>query len=35
MTVEALAARFCYTVLRGNAVLEGGVHAKAGYDNFS
>ena len=30
MTVEALAARFCYTVLRGNAVLEGGFHAKAG-----
>ncbi|KAI9439458.1 hypothetical protein BJY52DRAFT_529761 [Lactarius psammicola] len=28
MTVEALAAQFCYTVLRGNAVLEGGVHAK-------
>ena len=28
MTVEALAARFCYTVLRGNAVLEGGAHAK-------
>ncbi|KAI9453211.1 Rho GTPase activation protein [Lactarius psammicola] len=29
MTVESLAARFCYTVLRGNAVMEGGVHAKA------
>ncbi|KAI9433278.1 Rho GTPase activation protein [Lactarius indigo] len=28
MTVEALAAQFCYTVLRGNAVLEDGVHAK-------
>ncbi|KAH9031499.1 Rho GTPase activation protein [Lactarius pseudohatsudake] len=28
MTVEALAAQFCYTVLRGNAVLEGSVHAK-------
>ncbi|KAF8269722.1 hypothetical protein EI94DRAFT_1724545 [Lactarius quietus] len=28
MTVEILAARFCYTILRGNAVLEGGVHVK-------
>ncbi|KAH9161027.1 hypothetical protein EDB89DRAFT_810156 [Lactarius sanguifluus] len=28
MTVEALAAQFCYTVLRGNAVLEGSIHAK-------
>ncbi|KAH9037694.1 Rho GTPase activation protein [Lactarius hengduanensis] len=28
MTVEALAAQFCYTVFRGNAILEGGVHAK-------
>ncbi|KAI9433271.1 hypothetical protein H4582DRAFT_2101678 [Lactarius indigo] len=28
MNVKALAAQFCYTVFRGNAVLEGGVHAK-------
>ncbi|KAH8996919.1 Rho GTPase activation protein [Lactarius hatsudake] len=28
MTVGALAGQFCYTVFRGNAVLEGGVHAK-------
>ncbi|KAH8996944.1 Rho GTPase activation protein [Lactarius hatsudake] len=34
MTVEALAAQFCYTVLRGNAVLEGSVHAKARCDSF-
>jgi hypothetical protein len=34
MTVEALAARFCYTVLRGNAVFEGGVHAKARCNDF-
>ncbi|KAH9008432.1 Rho GTPase activation protein [Lactarius deliciosus] len=27
-TVEALAAQFRYTVFRGNAILEGGVHAK-------
>ncbi|KAN0131220.1 hypothetical protein V8E53_010924 [Lactarius tabidus] len=26
MTLEALAAQFCYTILRGNAVVEGGVH---------
>ncbi len=29
MTVEALAAQFCYTVLRGNIVLQDGVHVKA------
>ena len=34
MTLEALAARFCYTILRGNAVLEGGVHAKVRF-NYS
>ncbi|SRR6266404_4461788 len=34
MTVEALASQFCYTILRGNAVVEGGVHAKAGCDDF-
>ncbi|KAH9051867.1 hypothetical protein EDB87DRAFT_1816926 [Lactarius vividus] len=28
MDVKALAAQFCYTVFRGNAVLEGGVHVK-------
>ncbi|KAH9008371.1 hypothetical protein EDB85DRAFT_2283815 [Lactarius pseudohatsudake] len=28
MTVEALAAQFCYTILRGNAVLRDGVHVK-------
>ncbi|KAF8269717.1 hypothetical protein EI94DRAFT_906828 [Lactarius quietus] len=28
MTVDTLAARFCYTILRGNAVLEDGVHVK-------
>ncbi|KAH8989332.1 Rho GTPase activation protein [Lactarius hatsudake] len=28
MNVGALAAQFCYTVFHGNAVLEGGVHAK-------
>ncbi|KAH8989319.1 hypothetical protein EDB86DRAFT_1903013 [Lactarius hatsudake] len=28
MNVKALAAQFCYTVFRGNAVLEGGAHAK-------
>ncbi|KAH9169274.1 hypothetical protein EDB89DRAFT_1488326 [Lactarius sanguifluus] len=28
MNVKALAAQFCYTVFRGNAVLEGGVHTK-------
>ncbi|KAI9430913.1 hypothetical protein H4582DRAFT_1341738 [Lactarius indigo] len=28
MTVEALAAQFCYTILRGNAVLQAGVHVK-------
>jgi len=28
MTLEALAARFCDIILRGNAVWEGGVHAK-------
>lgn len=34
MTLEALAARFCYTILRGNAVLEGGVHVKARVIDF-
>ena len=34
MTVEALANQFCYTVLRGNAVLEGGAHAKARCNDF-
>ena len=34
MTVEALAAQFCYTVLRGNAVLEGGAHAKARFSDL-
>ena len=34
MTVEALAAQFCYTVLRGNVVLEGGAHAKARCNDF-
>jgi len=29
MTVEALAAEFCYAVLRGNRVLQDGVHVKA------
>ena len=29
MTLEALATRFWYIILRGNAVLEGGVDAKA------
>ncbi|KAF8269723.1 Rho GTPase activation protein [Lactarius quietus] len=33
MTTEALAAQFCYTILRGNAVLEGDVHIKAGFFN--
>ncbi|KAH9059291.1 Rho GTPase activation protein [Lactarius vividus] len=28
MTVEALAAQFCYTVLRGNQILQDGVHVK-------
>ncbi|KAH9051873.1 hypothetical protein EDB87DRAFT_630949 [Lactarius vividus] len=28
MSVKALAGQFCYTILRGNAVLEGGVHVK-------
>ncbi|KAF8269718.1 Rho GTPase activation protein [Lactarius quietus] len=28
MTVDTLAARFCYTILRGNAVLESHVHVK-------
>ncbi|KAH9169279.1 Rho GTPase activation protein [Lactarius sanguifluus] len=28
MDVKALAVQFCYTVFRGNAVLEGGIHAK-------
>ncbi|KAI9433266.1 hypothetical protein H4582DRAFT_997081 [Lactarius indigo] len=28
MSVEALASQFCYTVFRGNAVFEGGVHTK-------
>ena len=34
MTVEVLAGRFCYTVLRGNVVSEGGSHAKARCDDF-
>ena len=34
MTLDALAARFCYTILRGNAVLEGDVHAKARFQQF-
>jgi hypothetical protein len=34
MTLEALAARFCYTILRGNAILEGGVHVKARLNDF-
>jgi predicted component of type VI protein secretion system len=34
MTLEALAARFCYTILRGNAVVEGGVHVKARVNDF-
>jgi hypothetical protein len=35
MTVEALATRFSYTVLRtGNAVLQGGVDVKARYYNL-
>jgi hypothetical protein len=34
MTLEALAAQFCYTILRGNAVLEGGVHVKARVNDF-
>ena len=29
MTVEALAALFRYVVLRGNEVLEDGIHVKA------
>ncbi|KAI9448583.1 hypothetical protein H4582DRAFT_100109 [Lactarius indigo] len=28
MAVEALAAQFCYTVLRGNQILQDGVHVK-------
>ncbi|KAH8989391.1 hypothetical protein EDB86DRAFT_1914472 [Lactarius hatsudake] len=28
MTLEALAAQFCYTVLRGNQILQDGVHVK-------
>jgi hypothetical protein len=35
MTVEALATRFSYTVLRtGNVVLQGGVDVKARFNNF-
>jgi hypothetical protein len=34
MTLEALAARFCYIILRGNAVWEGGVDAKARFQLF-
>ena len=34
MTLEALAARFCYTILRGNAVTEDGVHVKARINDF-
>ncbi|KAH8986340.1 hypothetical protein EDB92DRAFT_2022602 [Lactarius akahatsu] len=29
MTVDALAAKFCYPVLRGNEVLQDGVHVKS------
>jgi hypothetical protein len=28
MTVEVLAAKFCYPVFRGNEVLQDGVHVK-------
>ncbi|KAH9051871.1 hypothetical protein EDB87DRAFT_1693352 [Lactarius vividus] len=31
MDVKGLAVQFCYPVFRGNAVLEGGIHAKARY----
>ena len=34
MTLEALAARFCYTILRGNAITEGGVHVKVRANDF-
>jgi hypothetical protein len=34
MSVEVLASRFCYTILRGNAILEGGVHVKARVNDF-
>ncbi|KAI9433262.1 Rho GTPase activation protein [Lactarius indigo] len=34
MSVEALASQFCYTVLRGSSVFEGGVHAKARNNDF-
>ncbi len=34
MTVEALAAQFRYCILRGNAVLEDGAHAKARCTKF-
>jgi hypothetical protein len=34
MTLEVLAAQFCYTVLCGNAVVEGGVHVKACFQHF-
>ncbi|KAI9433258.1 Rho GTPase activation protein [Lactarius indigo] len=34
MSVEVLAAQFCYTIFKGNAVLEGGVHAKARNNDF-
>ncbi len=34
MTVEALAAEFCYPVLRGNVVLLHGVHMKARCNGF-
>jgi hypothetical protein len=34
MTLEALAAQFCYVILRGNEVLEDGVHVKARCESF-
>ncbi|KAH9029694.1 Rho GTPase activation protein [Lactarius pseudohatsudake] len=34
MNVKTLAAQFCYSVFRGNTILEGGVHAKARYNDF-
>ena len=34
MTIEALAAWFCYTILRGNAITEGGVPVKVRANDF-
>ena len=34
MTLDALAAQICYTILRGNAVVEGDVHEKARFRPF-